>query len=126
MATGRVLKNLLLMSILSGALAVAAPTQAGERYMGQHHEYQQRGGDRHNGHGWKGNRRNDHHGHGGYGHRGYQRGWNGWGYRPYGYYAPPRRYYPSYYHHHYRGCGHDGYYRNGLVEFLVDYSRYDD
>ncbi len=121
MATGRVLKNLLLMSALAGALLMAAPTQARDRYLGEDHGYRQDRDDWHEGHGW-GRRGWDHHrgpGRPYYGH--------GWRYCPYGYcYAPPRRYYPSYYHQHYRGCGHDGYYRNGLVEFLVDYSRYDD
>ena len=113
MTTGRVLKNLLLMSALAGALLLAAPTQAGERYLGQHHEYRHHGGGGH----WRGHDRC----HGGHGYR------HGWGYRPYGhYYAPPRHYYPSHYHRHYRGCGHVGYYESGLVGFLVDYSRYDD
>ena len=122
MATGRVLKNLLLMSALAGALLMAAPTQARDRYLGDDHGYRQDRDDRHEGHGWGGRDRDDHRGHDRYDHRDYRRGWNGWGYRPYGYYGPPR----GYYHQHYRGCGHDGYYRNGLVEFLVDYSRYDD
>lgn len=120
MATGRVLKNLLLMSALAGALLIAAPTQARDRYLGDDHGHHRDHGDRHDGHGWGGRDRDNHRGHGRpyYGH--------GWGHRPHGYYyAPPRRYYPSH-HYHYRGCGHDGYYRNGLVEFLVDYSRYDD
>lgn len=119
MASGRVLKNLLLMSALAGALLVVMPTQAGERYQGQRHEYRHDGRDRHGGGHWRGHNR--HHGrHGGHGYR------HGWGYRPYGhYYAPPRRYYPSHYHRHYRGCGHDGYHHSGLVEFLVDYSRHD-
>jgi len=120
MTTGRVLKNLLLMSALAGALLIAAPTQARDRYLGDDHGYRQDHGERHDGRGWGGRDWDDHRGHG----RPYYG--RGWGYRPYGYYyAPPRRYYPSY-HYHYRGCGHDGYYRNGLVEFLVDYSRYDD
>jgi len=126
MTTGRVLKNLLLMSALAGALLVATPSQAGERYLGQHHEYRQHGGDRHGGNHWRGRDRR-HDGHGGHGYRRGGHGYgNGWGYRPYGhYYAPPRHYYRSH-HRHYRGCGHVGYYDSGLVGFLVDYSRYDD
>lgn len=129
MATGRVLKNLLLMSALAGALLLAVPSQAGERYLGQRHEYRHHGGDRHGGNHWRGHdRRQDRHGghgyrHGGHGGHGYR---HGWGYRPYGHhYTPPRHYYPSHYHRHYRGCGHDGYHHSGLVEFLVDYSRHD-
>lgn len=121
MATGRVLKNLLLMSALSAALVFAAPSQARERYLGQHHEYQQRGGDRHYGHSWNGHRK--HHGQHGYGHRSYR---HGWGHRSHGYYAPPRHYYRPHHHSHYRGCGHDGYGHSGLVGLLVEYSRYDD
>lgn len=120
MATGRVLKNLLLMSALAGALLLAVPSQAGERYLGQRHEYRHHDdGDRHGGGHWRGHdRRHDRHGGHGYRH--------GWGYRPYGHhYTPPRHYYPSHYHRHYRGCGHDGYHHSGLVELLVDYSRHD-
>lgn len=122
MTTGRVLKKLLLMSALAGALLVAAPSQAGERYLGQHHEYRHHGdrhSDRHGGGHWRGHDR--HNGwHGGHGYR------HGWDHRPYRHhYAPPRRYYPSHYHRHYRGCGHDGYDHSGLVGFLVEYARYD-
>lgn len=120
MATGRVLKNLLLMSALAGTLLMAAPTQARDRYLGSDHGYHQDRYDGHDGHRGGGRGWDNHRGHG----RPYYG--PGWGYRPRGhYYAPPRRYYPAP-HYHYRGCGHGGYYRNGLVEFLVDYSRYDD
>lgn len=118
MAIGRVLKNLLLMSALAGALLVAAPSQAGERYLGQHREFRHHG-DRHGGSHWRGHDRRPSW------HRG-QAYRHGWDHRPYRHhYAPPRRYSPSHYHRHYRGCGHVGYHHDGLVRFLVDYARYD-
>lgn len=126
MATGRVLKKLFLMSALVSALLLAAPVQADPRYLGEYHEGGHRGGWEHGG-----GRYDRHWRHGGYGYGDHWRG-RGWGYAPRHYYAPPRYYYgpPRYYgpryHRHYRGCGHEGYYHGGLVEFLVDYSRYDD
>lgn len=114
MVTRKVLKHLFLTSVLAGALLVAGPTQARDRDHGQRHEYRHDGagrghqyGGHRDGHGWRGNDRGHYGGH-------------GWGYRPYGYYQP-RHYYHSYGHRHYRGCGHDGYHHDGLVEFLVDY-----
>lgn len=118
MASGRVLKKLFLMSALAGALLLAAPAQAEHRYLGEFHDYGHRGG-----HYWR-------HGRGGHEWRhdwgGHHQHWRGHrhGYAPRYYYAPPHYYGPGY-HRHYRGCGHDGYYHGGLVEFLVDYSRYD-
>lgn len=142
MASGRVLKKLFLMSALASALLVAAPAQAERRHLGESHDYGHRGGWDHNrgrgDHHWRHGRGHDGWRHGGGGHE-WRHGWGGhghhwqgrgWGYaQPY-HYAPPRyhappRYYRPRHHSHYRGCGHDGYYHGGLVEFLVDYSRYD-
>lgn len=115
MATGRVLKKLIAMSALAGALLLAAPVEARDRHHGHGDRY-----DHHGGHGWGGHHRYRHHGghHGGHhgrhwGHHGGHYG-HGWGY-----YAPPR------YHYYDRGWGRMGYHDDALVHFLVDYARYD-
>jgi hypothetical protein len=114
MATGRLLKKVLAMSALAGALLIAAPSEAYDRDgwsdRGWHHE-------EYRGHGW-----GDRDGH--WRNRGYYQHWGnrGWGYYP-RYYGPPR----YYYHRHYRGCRHVGYeqgfYDGALLGFLVDYAR---
>ncbi|MDD3652063.1 MAG: hypothetical protein PHC73_11320 [Immundisolibacter sp.] len=96
------------MSALACALAVAAPSEARERYLGEHHAYRHEA-YRHPGYGW--------------GDRGdYRR--HRWHHHHHHY--APRHYY---HHRHYRGCGHAGYYHGfhdgALVGFLVDYARYD-
>lgn len=117
MATARVLKNLFLGMTLAGALLAVAPAQAGERYLGQQHEY------RHH------RDYSDHHRHRKQHYREHRRWDRGHDYR-HGYHHAPRRY-GSRHHRHYRGCGHHGYGHSGyghggLVGFLIDYSRYDD
>ena len=115
MAAGRVLKKVFAMSALAGALLIAAPGEAHERYLGDGRGYRH---DDYRGRGW--DDRDDH-----WRDRGYRHHWNnrGWGYYP-RYYGPSPRYY---YHRHYRGCGHTGYdhgfYDGALVGFLVDYAR---
>ena len=117
MATGRVLKNLFLGMTLAGTLLAVAPVQAGERHLGQQHEYRyHRDYSDHHRH------RKQHYRE----HRRWDRGHHyrhGWHHRPHSYYHAPRRHWS---HRHYRGCGHHGYGHGGLVGFVVEYSRYDD
>lgn len=120
MATGRVLKNLLRMSVLATAVLITAPAHADHRYLGESHDYDHRDGWG-RGHDWDDDDWHPRHRWGGYEHHWHGRGWGH--YPPAYYYAPPRYYAPRY---RYRGCDHDTYRRGGLVEFLVDYSRYDD
>jgi hypothetical protein len=103
MATGRLLKNLLLMSALACATLAAAPALAHDVGRGPHREY-------HRGWGppapyWHAHQRwhhpNRHH------------------YKP-RYHAPRHHHYR---HRHYRGCGHVGYHNGALIGFLVDYAR---
>lgn len=108
MATGRLLKNLLLMSALACAALAAGPALAHDFDRGPHREY-------HRGRGAPAPYWHDHH------------RWHDphWRHHEPRYYAP--RY--AYRHRHYRGCGHVGYYEGfhdgALIGFLVDYARDD-